>query len=125
MTSEVIAFVHGTKQPGPMSVTAEPVGALVRRWPEQRHRSQLDVSLAADVSTRHLSYVETGRATPSREMIERLCDELDVPLRERNAFYLGAGFAPAYSERPFVDLGAAQRPSKPCSEGSSPTPPSP
>jgi transcriptional regulator with XRE-family HTH domain len=108
MTPEVIAFVHGTQQPGPMTVTTEPVGALVRRWREQRRRSQLDVSLAADVSTRHLSYVETGRATPSRDMIERLCDELEVPLRERNAFYLGAGFAPAYPERPYVDLGAAR-----------------
>jgi transcriptional regulator with XRE-family HTH domain len=91
-----------------MVVAVEPVGVLVRRWRERRSRSQLDVSLAADVSTRHLSYVETGRANPSRELIERLCDELDVPLRERNAFYLGAGFAPEYPERPFVDLGAAR-----------------
>ncbi|MUL41405.1 helix-turn-helix transcriptional regulator [Streptomonospora sp. PA3] len=90
-----------------MTVTTEPVGALLRGWRERRRRSQLDVSIAADVSTRHLSYIETGRANPSREMIERLCDELDVPLRERNTLYLAAGFAPAHAERPFTDLGAA------------------
>lgn len=81
---------------------------LVRRWRERRGRSQLDVSLAAEVSTRHLSCIETGRTHPSRAMIERLCEELDVPLRERNAFYLAAGFAPVHPERRFVDLGAAR-----------------
>lgn len=86
----------------------EPVGLLMRRWRERRHRSQLDVALAANLSTRHLSYIETGRATPSRTMIGRLCDELDVPLRERNAFYLAAGFAPVHPERPLSDLGAAR-----------------
>ncbi|MFJ9028197.1 helix-turn-helix domain-containing protein [Streptomyces sp. NPDC102274] len=91
-----------------MTTTTEPVGVLLRRWREHRRRSQLDVSLAAELSTRHLSCIETGRANPSRDMIRRLCDELDVPLRERNAFYLGAGFAPVHSERPFADLGAAR-----------------
>ncbi|HEU5160954.1 MAG TPA: helix-turn-helix transcriptional regulator [Streptosporangiaceae bacterium] len=86
----------------------ETVGMLVKRWRERRRRSQLDVSLAADLSARHLSYIETGRSNPSREMIERICDELDVPLRERNRFYLAAGFAPMHPERPFADLGAAQ-----------------
>lgn len=81
---------------------------LVKRWRERRRRSQLDVSLAADLSARHLSYIETGRSNPSREMIERICEELDVPLRERNRLYLSAGFAPVHSERPFTDLGAAQ-----------------
>lgn len=85
----------------------ETVGALVKRWRERRRRSQLDVSLAAEVSTRHLSYIETGRANPSREMIERLCDELDVPLRDRNRLHLAAGFAPPHPERPFTELGAA------------------
>ncbi|MFC7342872.1 helix-turn-helix domain-containing protein [Saccharopolyspora griseoalba] len=91
-----------------MTTTVEPVGALLRGWRERRRRSQLDVSLAADLSTRHLSYVETGRANPSRDLIRRLCDELDVPLRERNAVYLAAGFAPAHPERPLADLGAAR-----------------
>lgn len=85
----------------------ETVGAMMKRWRERRRRSQLDLSLAADVSTRHLSYIETGRSKPSREMIERLCDELDVPLRERNRLYLAAGFAPVHPERPLTDLGAA------------------
>jgi transcriptional regulator with XRE-family HTH domain len=91
-----------------MTATEERVGSMVRRWRERRRRSQLDVSIAAAMSPRHLSFIETGRATPSRAMIERLCDELDVPLRERNAFYLAAGFAPAHRERPLVDLGAAR-----------------
>ncbi|SCG77561.1 transcriptional regulator, XRE family [Micromonospora echinaurantiaca] len=86
----------------------EPVGVLVRRWRERRGRSQLDVSLSAELSARHLSFIETGRANPSRSMIERLCDELDVPLRERNAFYLAAGFAPVHTERALTDLGAAR-----------------
>ncbi|GHJ40373.1 transcriptional regulator [Streptomyces sp. TS71-3] len=68
----------------------------------------MDVALAANLSTRHLSCIETGRATPSRNMIERLCDELDVPLRERNALYLAAGYAPVHGERPLADLGAAR-----------------
>ncbi|GHE81346.1 transcriptional regulator [Streptomyces spiralis] len=89
-------------------VTTEPVGLLVRHWRERRRRSQLDVALAANLSTRHLSYIETGRATPSRKMIERLCDELDVPLRDRNTLYLAAGFAPVHRERPLADLGAAR-----------------
>lgn len=86
----------------------ETVGILVKRWRERRRRSQLDVSSAADLSARHLGYIETGRSIPSREMIERICDELDVPLRERNRFHLAAGFAPAHPERPFADLGAAK-----------------
>jgi len=83
------------------------IGSLVRTWRERRRRSQLDLALAADVSARHLSFIETGRSRPSRAMIERLCDELDVPLRERNTLYLAAGFAPVHPERPITDLGAA------------------
>lgn len=86
----------------------ETVGMLVKRWRERRRRSQLDVSLAAELSARHLSYIETGRSNPSREMIERICDELDVPLRERNRIHLAAGFAPVHPERPFTELGTAQ-----------------
>ena len=86
----------------------ETVGMLVKRWRERRRRSQLDVSLAAELSARHLSYIETGRSKPSREMIERICDERDAPLRERNRVHLAAGFAPVHPERPFADLGAAR-----------------
>jgi transcriptional regulator with XRE-family HTH domain len=88
--------------------TDQSVGTMLRRWRDRRHRSQLDVALAAGLSTRHLSYVETGRSTPSRHMIERLCDELDVPLRERNPLYLAAGYAPVHHERAFDDLGTAR-----------------
>lgn len=114
MTSEVIAGPHLPRQPGRMTAAldnaadAEPVGVQVRRWRERRRRSQLDLSLAADVSTRHLSYVETGRSRPSPVLIERLCDELDVPLRERNRLHLAAGYAPPHPQRAFVDLGAAR-----------------
>lgn len=106
-----------------MTTTQEQhAGAIVRRWREQRRRSQLDVSLAAEVSTRHLSFIETGRATPSRDMIDRLCDELDVPLRERNSLYLAAGLAPRHRESPLADLGAARLAVESVLEGHEPNP---
>ncbi len=91
-----------------MTTSSAHAGVLVRRWRQQRRRSQLDVSVSSGISTRHLSYIETGRSTPSRVMIERLCVELDVPLRDRNALYLAAGLAPVHHERPLADLGAAR-----------------
>jgi transcriptional regulator with XRE-family HTH domain len=75
-----------------------PIGPLLRAWRERRRRSQLDLSLEAGISQRHLSYVEGGRASPSREMVLRLAERLEVPLRERNALLLAAGFAPAFAE---------------------------
>ncbi len=75
-------------------------GERLRHWRQHRRLSQLDLAHVADVSTRHLSYVETGRASPSREMVLRLVDRLDVPLRERNALLQAAGYAPMYRERP-------------------------
>jgi transcriptional regulator with XRE-family HTH domain len=85
-----------------MAVTASPpaIGELLRSWRQRRNLSQLELSLNASVSSRHLSFVETGRARPSREMIIRLAEELEVPLRERNPLLLAAGYAPAYTERP-------------------------
>jgi transcriptional regulator with XRE-family HTH domain len=74
------------------------VGEQLRGWRERRRVSQLDLSLQAGVSARHLSFVETGRSKPSSGLILRLSEELDVPLRERNALLLAAGFAPAYPE---------------------------
>jgi len=71
-------------------------GVLLRRWRAVRHLSQLDLALDSDISTRHLSCVETGRAQPSREMVLRLSEALQVPLRERNALLLAAGYAPLY-----------------------------
>ncbi len=74
------------------------VGALLRHWRTRRRLSQLHLALDADVSSRHLSYVETGRSLPSREMVLRLAEALDVPLRERNALLVAAGYAPRYHE---------------------------
>jgi transcriptional regulator with XRE-family HTH domain len=71
-------------------------GVLLRYWRSVRRVSQLNLSLDADISTRHLSCVETGRAQPSREMVLRLAEALQVPLRERNALLLAAGNAPLY-----------------------------
>jgi transcriptional regulator with XRE-family HTH domain len=70
--------------------------------------SQADLALAADSSTRHLSYLETGRSQPSREMVIRLAEQLAVPLRDQNALLLAAGLAPAFEERPLAELGAAR-----------------
>lgn len=75
------------------------VGAMVRRWRARRRLSQLELALAADVSARHISFVETGRATPSRAMVLRLADVLEVPRREQNRMLMAAGHAPAYTER--------------------------
>ncbi len=77
-----------------------PLGDLLRDWRTRRRMSQLDLALEAGVSARHLSFLETGRSRPSREMVLRLCEELEVPLRDRNRLLLAAGFAPAYDERP-------------------------
>lgn len=73
-------------------------GELLREWRNRRRMSQLDLALEAGVSARHLSFVETGRAQPSREMVLMLAEHLQVPLREQNALLLAAGYAPAFSE---------------------------
>ncbi|HYP84795.1 helix-turn-helix transcriptional regulator [Variovorax sp.] len=88
-----------------------PFGLHLRHWRHKRRLSQLDLANEAEVSTRHLSYVETGRAMPSREMVLRLANRLDVPLRERNALLVAAGFAPMYRQRALDDpaLSAARR----------------
>jgi len=77
-----------------------PVGDMLREWRESRRLSQLEFSLQAQVSSRHLSFVETGRSHPSREMLLHLTEQLEVPLRERNHLLLAAGYAPAYAETP-------------------------
>ncbi|MGH2896641.1 MAG: helix-turn-helix domain-containing protein, partial [Solirubrobacteraceae bacterium] len=79
------------------------VGPLLRDWRQRRRMSQMELALEAGVSTRHLSFVETGRSRPSAEMVLHLADRLDVPLRERNELLLAAGFAPQYSAREFDD----------------------
>ncbi len=79
------------------------VGPLLRRWREARHLSQLDLALDAEVSARHISFLETGRAEPSREMLLMLSNVLDIPMRERNFLLLAAGYAPVYGETSLDD----------------------
>lgn len=93
------------------SHTVPSFGPLLRDWRQRRRITQLDLSLDANISTRHLSFLETGRARPSREMVMRLAEELGVPIRERNALLTSAGFAPAFTERSLDDpsLSAARQ----------------
>lgn len=90
-----------------MNTQASPFGDQLRRWRRHRRLSQLDLALDAEISTRHLSFLETGRAAPSREMVLKLSEQLDVPLRERNALLGAAGFAPLFRERPLSDEAMA------------------
>jgi len=80
------------------------VGALLSRWRVYRKLSQMELALRAEISTRHLSFVETGRSAPSREMVLRLAEHLDLPLRERNQLLLAAGYAPVYTKTALESL---------------------
>jgi transcriptional regulator with XRE-family HTH domain len=80
-----------------------PVGAMLRDWRRRRRLSQLDLALEAGISSRHLSFVETGRSRPSAAMVVHLAEELQIPLRERNRLLLAAGYAPVYEERSLDD----------------------
>ncbi|WP_459252045.1 helix-turn-helix domain-containing protein [Paraburkholderia rhynchosiae] len=86
------------------------VGDLLREWRQRRRMSQLLLATEADISTRHLSFVESGRALPSREMVMHLAERLEVPLRARNTLLVAAGYAPLFRERPLSDpqLAAAR-----------------
>jgi transcriptional regulator with XRE-family HTH domain len=84
------------------------VGPLLREWRQRRRLSQLDLAVRADVSQRHVSFVETGRSRPSRTLVLHLAEELDVPLRERNRLLVAAGFAPAYDEAPLSSTARPQ-----------------
>jgi transcriptional regulator with XRE-family HTH domain len=87
------------------------IGEHLREWRQRRRLSQLDLALEAEISTKHLSFLENGRAQPSREMVLRLAEQLDVPLRERNVLLVSAGFAPVFAQRAFDDpaLTAARK----------------
>jgi transcriptional regulator with XRE-family HTH domain len=91
--------------------TARPVGDLLREWRQRRRLSQLDLACDADVSTRHLSFLETGRSHPSREMILHLAAQLEIPMRERNVLLVAAGYAPFFPEKSLEDpaLEAARK----------------
>ncbi|MDH6194231.1 transcriptional regulator with XRE-family HTH domain [Mycobacterium frederiksbergense] len=83
--------------------THTPIGSLMRDWRQRRRISQLDLAIEAEVSARHLSFIETGRSVPSRAMVLRLAEALDVPLRDQNQLLLAAGLAPVYAERTLDD----------------------
>ena len=86
-----------------MAPIARPLGDHLREWRQRRRMSQLDLALEADISQRHLSFIESGRATPSRDMLLHLAERLGVPLRDRNPLLLAAGFAPVFAERTLDD----------------------
>jgi transcriptional regulator with XRE-family HTH domain len=94
-----------------MSTAQRPVGEHIREWRTRRRMSQMDLALEAEISTRHLSFMETGRAQPSRDMLLHLAEQLEIPLRERNVLLVSAGFAPIFPERSLADpeLAAARR----------------
>jgi transcriptional regulator with XRE-family HTH domain len=94
-----------------MIQATQPVGELLRGWRRRRRMTQLDLALEAEISARHLSFVETGRAQPSREMLVHLADELEIPLRERNLLLVAAGYAPLFPARSLDDpaLEAARK----------------
>lgn len=83
--------------------TKQSPGALLKFWRSRRRLSQLDLALDAEISTRHLSFIETGRAQPSREMVLHLAEFLEIPLRERNTLLTAAGYAPFFTEKPLDD----------------------
>ena len=86
-----------------MMTSTRPVGDHLREWRQRRRMSQLELALEAEISTKHLSFLETGRAQPSRDMVLHLAERLDVPLRDRNVLLLAAGYAPVFRERPLAD----------------------
>jgi len=88
---------------GTTATATKPVGDLLREWRQRRRMSQLDFANDAEISTRHLSFLETGRSQPSRDMILRLAERLDIPLRERNLLLTAAGYAPIFPERKLDD----------------------
>jgi len=94
-----------------MMAVAAPFGSLLREWRQRRRLSQLELACEAEISTRHLSFVETGRSVPSREMVLRLAEQLQIPMRERNVLLVAAGYAPLYSEKTLSDpaLDAARK----------------
>ena len=94
-----------------MNTLQKPVGDHLREWRLRRRMSQMDLALEAEISTRHLSFLETGRARPSREMVLHLAEQLEIPLRDRNVLLVAAGFAPVFPERSLEDpsMAAARR----------------
>jgi transcriptional regulator with XRE-family HTH domain len=107
-----------------MLMTQNTAGELLREWRVRRRMSQLDLASEADISQRHLSFVESGRAKPSRDMVLHLAEQLEIPLREQNHLLLAAGFAPRYGERKLDDpsLAAAREAVRLVLKGHEPNP---
>src|SRR3984893_12781674 len=103
ITSDVMALARQVRYRRDMTGTLQPVGSLLRGGRQRRRLSQLELACEAEISTRRLSFLETGRSQPSRDMITNLAEALDIPLRERNALLLAAGYAPTYGERSLAD----------------------
>lgn len=89
------------------AMTVQPIGSQLRLWRQRRRLSQLDLAGEAQISARHLSFVETGRSQPSREMVLHLAEQLQVPMRERNVLLVAAGYAPVFAERSLNDPALA------------------
>lgn len=115
ITSQVIGSPCRSRHSGamtqPLARSTRSIGQHLRDWRTRRRLSQLHFALDAGISQRHLSFIESGRSQPSRDMILRLADRLGVPLRERNAMVMAAGYAPVYPERTLDEpaLQAARR----------------
>lgn len=107
MTSKVIELRPSPPYSSPMTTSEPSAGSLIREWRTRRRMSQLDLAMEADISQRHLSFVESGRAQPSRDMVLHLAEQLSIPLRQRNQLLLAAGFAPSFSEKPLTDATLA------------------
>ena len=90
-----------------MTQSTQTAGTLIREWRTRRRLSQLDLAAEADISQRHLSFLESGRSAPSRDMVLHLAEHLDIPLRQRNELLMAAGFAPSFAERPLGDPSMA------------------
>lgn len=97
MTRQVIDLPRQSHMPRPVASISQ-FGSILRGWRDARRMSQLDLAMSADVSPRHLSCLETGKAQPGRQIVVRLAETLDVPLRDRNALLMAAGYAPIYPE---------------------------
>jgi transcriptional regulator with XRE-family HTH domain len=114
--AHAVDYVRGNGIDAPLRyrcamAATRPVGDHLREWRQRRRLSQLDLAVEAEISTRHLSFLETGRSQPSRDMVLRLAERLAVPLRERNMLLVSAGYAPVFPERTMTDpaLVAARR----------------
>lgn len=103
ITSKVMDAVTRSRYCPGMAHINPTVGEYLREWRQRRRLSQLDLACEAEISARHLSFIETGRSRPSRDMLLRLLEQLDVPLRQRNVLLLAAGYAPHFAEHALTD----------------------